>query len=259
MKSVWNMWFSVWTYSYDFTISAEVDSAILNEALIVEFFFLSIPQIVIQVFNNFVLENNWYYLSYICISIAVSSFINGLSRYGFFLIIKDLDVSEVPLEVNLCNNNFKLAPNKSEYNRATLFKIFDGTQSNTKAASNRWNTIVKDYHKTLNEETKRAKDMKKQDAAWNILVNYAGDTFMIEKLRKLQIMSPEDLNNADTKVLSKILASIDVNDKDYRTVVREIFKLFPNFDDGIITKNTQSYMLAEGKAFAEENISTDML
>ena len=65
----------------------------------------------------------------------------------------------------------------------------------------------------------------------------------------------EGLKIASAGDLNAILALI--KDKSFHIVLREIFKFFPNFDDGTIGKRV--FTLAEGDAVAEENIKIDML
>ena len=88
MSGIWNMWFSTWSNSDEHFLSAEIDSSLLNEALLVEFLFLSVPSLIIQITNNSIVKDNWMYFSWISFALSVSSFINGISRYGYYVYVK---------------------------------------------------------------------------------------------------------------------------------------------------------------------------
>lgn len=257
MKGIWNMWFRVWAGTEDHSISADVDSSIMNESLAVEFLYLTIPQLLTQIVNNSILVNNWTVFSWICFGILASSFINGLSRFGYFLFMSDIDIVDVPLEVNLFNKNYTLDQNKSVYSRNKSKR--DEMSNEEKASNSKLRKIYKDQiksYKTKQSNLAKEKDEDKQrcHVAWNILVNHAGDTKMLEFLRAKGLTAMK-LKDAPTEVLSDITRNI--KDPDIKDVVTEVFKTFPNFDDGSFTAS--AFTIAEQTAVAEESITVEAL
>ena len=262
MKGIWNMWFSIWTNSDSHSITAEIDTSLLNEAMIIEFLLLSAPQLIIQVTNNSLVYNNWNYFSCISFALTCSSLINGVARYGYFICMKDLDVSCVPLEVNVFNSKYKLKASVSEIDRLTLFKLTEINHDEEKTSSSKTSKIYKNYFKTITDElkSKRAdKDYMYERllVAWSILINHSADSSMVMDLHKLNIKSSSDLAKADAKTLSLILSKFQTQNLDSKIILTEVFKLFPNFDDGSVSIET--FSLAGKKSVAEENISIDMI
>jgi len=258
MKGIWNMWFRIWSGSDDHYISAQVDSAIMNESFMVEFLFLTIPQLVVQIANNTILDHNWTIFSWICFAILASSFVNGISRYGYYLFVSEIDIIDVPLEVNLFNKTYKLESNKSFYSRNNGFG-FKNNDDPEKALEKQLKRLYKEELKSYKDKTNRFGTMDEADnrafVAWNILINYAGDTTMLEFLRKKKITSPEKLKNASTEDLADIKANI--KDPDMKIVIIEVFKTFPSFDDGSFTASV--FTVASKSAIAEESITVEAL
>ena len=95
---VWNVWFFTWTRSNDFSKELSLDASILNESLFHEFILETVPQIAIQSINNSLIYNG--HLPAISVfSLAMSIFItiNGIYRYGYFLLWKGVKFDEIPL------------------------------------------------------------------------------------------------------------------------------------------------------------------
>ena len=98
--------------------------------------------------------------------------------------------------------------------------------------------------------------MKTEDVAWNLIANHSQDTSIIKQLvEDLKIKNQDDLKNASADTLKQILGLI--KDKSYFLVAQEVFKFFPNFDDGSVGNGV--FNMAERNAVAEENIKIDML
>lgn len=170
MKMIWNMWFGTWTNSDRYNISEQVDSSIMNEALLVEFLFLSVPQIVLQSFNNFTVKNQWNVYSIAAYALSCTSFINGISRYGYFIFVKHLDVAEVPLEVNICNKKHRLPPGISQYERKKMLKFGeDETTAQTRSRNKRLKKIYEDHQGKISVQMKR----KISEVCTNPLFSYA--------------------------------------------------------------------------------------
>ena len=99
----------------------------------------------------------------------------------------------------------------------------------------------------------KKEEAKKQDVAWNLIVNHSKDNILIQQLSDAGINNQDDLEKASADDLNKILGMI--TDNRYKLLIRDVFKLFPNFDDGSINKNM--FALAEGPTTAEENIKIE--
>ena len=101
----------------------------------------------------------------------------------------------------------------------------------------------------------KKEEAKRQDIAWNLIVNHAKDSIAIHKLSEIGINEQEDLEKATAQQLNKILSMI--TDNRYKQLIEDVFKLFPNFDDGSVNKNM--FVLAEDHATAEESIKIETL
>lgn len=258
MRGIWNMWFRTWTNDEKHDIRSKIDSAILNEAFLIEFLFLSIPQIFLQSFNNFTVKDSWHIYSIAAYIIALTSFINGVSRYGYFIFVKGYDVAEVPLEVNVFNTKYVL-DNEVHHleHRKKLFKFEpDEDQKLILQKFREVKKVKKQFQKNIDDmKAMKKEDAKKQDVAWNLIVNHSKDNILIQQLSDAGINNQDDLEKASAGKLNSILSMI--TDNRYKQVVRDVFKLFPNFDDGSVSKNM--FALAEDNTTAEESIKIEML
>ena len=114
----------------------------------------------------------------------------------------------------------------------------------------------KDFQKNIDEvKGMKKEDAKRQDVAWNLIVNHAKDDVLIHQLSAIGINNQDDLEKASAENLNKILSMII--DNRFKQLVRDVFKLFPNFDDGTISKNM--FAFAEENVLTEENIKIEML
>ena len=175
MKMIWNMWFGTWTNSDAHNLTADVDSSIMNEALIVEFLFLSVPQIVLQSFNNFTVKNQWNIYSIAAYALSCTSFINGISRYGYYIFVKHRDVAEVPLEVNICNKKYKLPPDISEVKTRKKILMFGEEQANIEMRIQ--NSKLKKAHHDHNEKIEKDMKKKNEEVSVSLCIFYALFTF----------------------------------------------------------------------------------
>jgi hypothetical protein len=79
-----NSWFRQWTNSDDHTIEEAIDTEILNESIYVEIVCETFPQVIIQIYNNYILDPNvlqWNPISLFSLSITFMNTINGIYRY----------------------------------------------------------------------------------------------------------------------------------------------------------------------------------
>merc|ERR1711991_567899 len=174
--------------------------------------------------NNFTVKDSWHIYSIAAYIIVLTSFINGISRYGYYIFVKGYDISDVPLEVNICNTKFRLDKDVHLLKRKKLFKMQHDDDTEEKRKLNKEvKKVKKDFQKAIDEmKGMKKEEAKRQDIAGN---------------------------------LNKILGMI--TDNRYKLLIRDVFKQFPNFDDGSINKNM--FALAEGPTTAEENIKIEML
>lgn len=99
---VWNVWFRVWTGGNAHETDVEVDTHALNTSLQQEFYFETLPQVVIQLVNTFLLRQ----LSPLAIFSLLLSFImaiNGLYKYIYYRWLTDtsMQVEDIPIDMSL--------------------------------------------------------------------------------------------------------------------------------------------------------------
>lgn len=103
---VWNYWISKWLGidhpSYQALLKGEdeIDLAILNKSLLAEFLIETLPQLIIQSVNTvFINDVNAVFL----FSVILSSYdtINGLWKYGYYILYLGKSFSEVPHEIEM--------------------------------------------------------------------------------------------------------------------------------------------------------------
>ena len=95
---VWNVWFFTFTQSNNFNKEINLDASVLNESLFYEFILETVPQIAIQSINNSLIYSG-HFPTISVFSLAMSIFIaiNGIYRYGYFLLWKGVKFNEIPL------------------------------------------------------------------------------------------------------------------------------------------------------------------
>ena len=118
---VWNIWFVAWTRCNDFSKDANLDASLLNESLFHEFIMETIPQIAIQSINNSLIYNGHFpAISLFSLAMSVFIAINGIYRYGYYLIWKGLKFDKIPLPLAVRMqkiNNMSILPRKSMITR----------------------------------------------------------------------------------------------------------------------------------------------
>ena len=142
-------------------------------------------------------------------------------------------------------------------NREKLFKIqYDVDSEELRKVSREVKKIKKEFQKNIDDmKAMKKEEAKRQDIAWNLIVNHAKDSVAIHKLSEIGINEQEDLEKATAQQLNKILSMI--TDNRYKQLIEDVFKLFPNFDDGSVNKNM--FVLAEDHATAEESVKIETL
>jgi hypothetical protein len=113
---VWNYWFYTWTQSNEFDKEINLDATVLNESLFYEFLLETVPQILIQSVNNSLIYNGRLpAISVFSLSMSVFMAINGIYRYGYYLLWKKIKFDEIPLPlaVRMQKINKSILPRKS--------------------------------------------------------------------------------------------------------------------------------------------------
>jgi hypothetical protein len=117
---VWNTWFYTWTQSTDYHKEISLDASVLNESLFHEFILETVPQIAIQSINNSLIYNgNFPAISLFSLAMSIFIAINGIYRYGYYLLWKGIKFDEIPLPlaVRMQKINKKLLPRRSMISR----------------------------------------------------------------------------------------------------------------------------------------------
>ena len=113
---VWNTWFYTWTQSTDYHKEISLDASVLNESLFHEFILETVPQIAIQSINNSLIYNgNFPAISLFSLAMSIFIAINGIYRYGYYLLWKGIKFDEIPLPlaVRMQKINKSLLPRRS--------------------------------------------------------------------------------------------------------------------------------------------------
>ena len=113
---VWNTWFYTWTQCSDFDKEIGLDASVLNESLFYEFMLETVPQIAIQSVNNsLIYTGNLPAISLFSLAISIFIAINGIYRYGYYLLWKGIKFDEIPLPlaVRMQKINKSLLPRRS--------------------------------------------------------------------------------------------------------------------------------------------------
>jgi hypothetical protein len=117
---VWNTWFYTWSQSTDYYKEISLDASVLNESLFHEFILETVPQITIQSINNSLIYNgNFPAISLFSLAMSIFIAINGIYRYGYYLLWKGIKFDEIPLPlaVRMQKINKKLLPRRSMISR----------------------------------------------------------------------------------------------------------------------------------------------
>jgi hypothetical protein len=95
--TVWNFWFSLWSgddvrfYSY-----VEVDVKLFNKSLLAEFVSESLPQIIVQAYNN-TKTNKWSYYGYASGALSAFMTIDGIWRILYYKIYSGKSFADIPV------------------------------------------------------------------------------------------------------------------------------------------------------------------
>jgi hypothetical protein len=110
LKNVWDVWYFVWTRSREFKSDEDVvlDTHILNGSLFIHFVFEAIPSMLIQIFNNILLNAPWTPIAYVSIVFSLYNVLSGLYRYVYHRHMKCFGVEPVELQDVPINKNISI-------------------------------------------------------------------------------------------------------------------------------------------------------
>ncbi len=123
IDKVWNTWFYTWSQSDYYHKEISLDASVLNESLFHEFILETIPQITIQSINNSLIYNGDIpAISLFSLAMSIFIAINGIYRYGYYLLWKGTKFDEIPLPlaVRMQKINKGFLPRRSMISRKWL-------------------------------------------------------------------------------------------------------------------------------------------
>ncbi len=100
IRPIWNYWFKVWTGTDKFDKKNMIDFHLLNESFLAEFLLETTPQLILQSYNNTMIKS-WSNVAYFSVALSLLMAINGIYRYGYYLLYKGLKFDEIPIEISL--------------------------------------------------------------------------------------------------------------------------------------------------------------
>jgi len=115
---VWNYWITKWIgidhHHYPTILKGDndIDFATLNKSLLAEFMIETLPQLIIQSVNT-VLTNGVSATFIFSITLSIYNTINGVWKYGYYVLYLGKSVTEVPQEIEMLGGFIK-----SSYNPA---------------------------------------------------------------------------------------------------------------------------------------------
>lgn len=192
---VWNYWFKQWIGDEKMKLlnlnkpDDHIDFAILNESLLAEFLFETLPQLLIQSYNTILIEavDGAYIFSVI---LSGYNTLNGLYKYGYHVLYKRIPVSDVPREIELLGGFLKYKNNKQ---------------------------IVPDAENQPEIE------------AWSLLVEIGNHQELVDLVETKNLKSPFDLRCADDSILEEILCLyLKLKTDREHQQLKELFDKFKN-------------------------------
>jgi len=97
-----NWWFKAWTGNDDHEMVEAIDTEILNESIYVEIMLETLPQVVIQIYNNYMLDPDvaqWNPISILSLTITFMNTLNGVYRFFYFKFFKHVNLTTIPVSM----------------------------------------------------------------------------------------------------------------------------------------------------------------
>jgi len=98
-----NMWLKVWTGSDKHQVSHVIDVVVLNEAIYMQIIIESIPQLVLQLANNFLLKQVWTGVQIFSIVLSGLNTLNVFYKLVYYKCYQKVSLAEIPVEVKVMN------------------------------------------------------------------------------------------------------------------------------------------------------------
>ena len=95
-----NFWVRYWTWdeSHDRYFEGKIVVDILNESIYTEILYETLPQIILQVINNMLVEQ-WTLISIISTTISGIDMINGVYRFIFYKVYRKINLVDIPVKL----------------------------------------------------------------------------------------------------------------------------------------------------------------
>ena len=98
-----NMWLKVWTGSDKHQVSHVIDVVVLNEAIYLQIVIESIPQLVLQLANNFLLKQTWTGVQIFSIVLSGLNTLNVFYKLIYYKCYQKVSLAEIPVEIKVLN------------------------------------------------------------------------------------------------------------------------------------------------------------
>lgn len=145
---MWNTYFYYLTQSSAFEKDIEIDATVLNESLFFEFLLETTPQITIQVMNNILTFNGQFStLSLFSLSVSALVALNGVYRYGYYLLWKKVKFEEIPLPLTIRLNEIKRTVRCRSMITRNVSALVQSLATDKRVAPERHVTIVRNIVK----------------------------------------------------------------------------------------------------------------
>jgi len=117
---VWTLWFRVWTGTRYFDLPSLIDTGIMNESLFAEFVSETLPQLVVQITNN-QLMNLWTPIGIFSSLLSIFMAASGVYRFVYWRFILGVPYEDVPIELSF-GPGFTVKIPKSDMSSKDHFK-----------------------------------------------------------------------------------------------------------------------------------------
>lgn len=111
--NVANWWFKWWTGNDDHEMDEAIDTEILNESLYIEIVCETLPQVFIQLYNNYKLDPNiaeWSAVSQFSLMLSFMNTLNGVYQFVYFKFVKHKKITDLSVNVSVLGIQLLDAP-----------------------------------------------------------------------------------------------------------------------------------------------------
>ena len=100
INQVANLWYEVWSGSKLYNKTQLINGRLLNESIYTEIFYETFPQLVIQLFNNSLLDR-WSPLAIFSMVFSIFNATNGVFRVWFYKCVKKIPLVDIPIHLEV--------------------------------------------------------------------------------------------------------------------------------------------------------------